>query len=220
MSVYSQTVAIQPTPEQIGLKRKKLIARLQQRLTKDAHRLEKFIALNRQRLADLLVFNDGAKERLVSPENLIEILQQLKSPVDSEDTRHLIILAHVKETKMKGHIKYEMFLKGAVSALIEKHITDKDLAACMAYARSFIDEPPTVVVEEPSTPTPEPKVSVAVSDGHGCRSTLGGKNGEWASEYQSQALKQFNDLMKFCQAHNITLNRDTAKRGELIMLEQ
>ena len=195
--------------------------RIRRRLLKDAIRLEKFVSSNRQRLADFLVAQDLARDHLITADNLIAILKRLKAPLDEEDeTLHLILTAVIREKKRSGNVDYQVFLKGAFTALIEKHITNDDTGVRsrpdqLLFADESFDEAP-----KSQAPKSEEYVHVKLEPGFSSqgigqwRSTMEGQSGEWAAEYKREALRQFDNLMTFCREHDITLNRETAERGE------
>lgn len=193
-------------------------------LLKDAIRLEKFVRSNRQRLADFLVAQDIARDHLISADNLIAILKRLKAPLDEEDdSLHLILTAVIREKKRSGNVDYQVFLKGAFTALIEKHITNDDTGVLGRPDQLLFDDKSFNEATKSQAPKNEEeklKLEPAFSSqGVGqWRSTMGGQSGEWAAEYKREALRQFDNLMKFCREHNITLNRETAERGEKIAI--
>ena len=194
--------------------------RIRRRLLKDSFKLEKFVSANRQRLADLLVAQDTAWDHLISADNLIAILKKLKAPLDEEDeSLHLILTAVFREKRMSGKIDYQVFLRGAFTALIEKHITNDDTSVSSHPEQLLFDDKSFDETEKSLAAKREEenlKVEAAASSqGTGqWRSTMEGQSGEWAAEYKREALRQFDNLMEFCREHNITLNRQTTERGE------
>ena len=211
---------LEPTEHELRVMKQQL----KKQLLKDATQLEKFINSNRRRIAGLLLAQDTGRDHRLTAESLMATLKKLKVPVEEEHMLRMILVALARETGKNGQVNYQLLMRGNLGALIEKHITENELVECGRGGQEiqkvvFGEESATKLVEQSSAAREGDVSHSSTSAGTKPaaerlkRSTMTGKNGEWASEYKQEAVRQFNELIEYCKEHEIILDRATAEKG-------
>ena len=145
---------------------------------------------------------------------LFTAINQMRPPVEMNIV-DIVCDVLEYETNAQGRVHYQLLFKTDLTKLVEKYWSGvvKTSKECETLI-SDSDQDKDSDKNTSSTVT----TCAMPSASSQYQSTMDGDIGKLSEEFKQESLRQFNELMRYCQEHGIELNRNLAERGTCAMM--